>query len=527
MRLPIGSHHSGAAPMPGARGALALPAGVRRHRRRERTDVHLRARHAALTVDEQWGVGFSPSGTLLAAANEGVKTISMFSVSSTGALTAVSGSPFSASGAPGWLAVFASSGNALTVSNLACAGCAVSTGVTTFSVASSGALTSTGSGTFSASQAFAFSPTGSTAVTTPYDAAGVNLQSVSTSGVLGAAQSLKTPEPVANIAFSAGGMIVAEGISRAVTVLVPSSTSSGTSWVGALGSEGYDLAGWDGSSDVANMPGVSLGLTQGSRYVWAPATSDVRVLESPNGSTREAATYFSPSAVKLGLTFAHAYTGSLHLYALDWDHQGRRETISVGGQTAVLGSDFSQGAWVTFPVSVAAGATVSIVVDRTAGPNAVLSGVLGDAPPLPGPAVAGAQGTLIPLYDNANPADWSEACSQTNGSGGGSLLIADVAEGAGPGSASVPAWANVIDRASVIGYVWTDYGEGGTASIAGIESEINAWYAYYPGAIAGIFFDGVSDDVPGTTTSNESFYRTLAAYAATLFRQLPDRLVQR
>jgi Spherulation-specific family 4 len=122
------------------------------------------------------------------------------------------------------------------------------------------------------------------------------------------------------------------------------------------------------------------------------------------------------------------------------------------------------------------------------------------------------------LYDNGNPADWTRACSQ---SGNGSLLIADVAEGAGPGSASVPAWANVIDncstygRASVIGYVWTDYGEGGQASIAGIESEINAWYSYYPGAIAGIFFDGVSDDVPGTSTSNQSFYQTLASYVHT------------
>ena len=85
----------------------------------------------------------------------------------------------------------------------------------------------------------------------------------------------------------------------------------------------------------------------------------------------------------------------------------------------------------------------------------------------------------------------------------------------------MPAWANVIDncpsygRASVIGYVWTDYGEGGQASIAGIESQINAWYSYYPGEIAGIFFDGVSDAVPGTSTSNESFYQTLASYVHT------------
>jgi hypothetical protein len=131
------------------------------------------------------------------------------------------------------------------------------------------------------------------------------------------------------------------------------------------------------------------------------------------------------------------------------------------------------------------------------------------------------QDQLIPLYDNANPSDWTEACSQTNGVDGGSWIIADVAEGQGPGDVAVPAWAKVIDNcyryghASVIGYVWTDYGEGGQASIASIESQIKAWYTFYPDDIAGIFFDGVSDDVPGTSTSNQGFYRTLASYVHT------------
>jgi hypothetical protein len=41
----------------------------------------------------------------------------------------------------------------------------------------------------------------------------------------------------------------------------------------------------------------------------------------------------------------------------------------------VLSSAFNQGAWVSFPISVAVGETTSIVVDRTAGTNAVLSGI--------------------------------------------------------------------------------------------------------------------------------------------------------
>jgi hypothetical protein len=73
--------------------------------------------------------------------------------------------------------------------------------------------------------------------------------------------------------------------------------------------------------------------------------------------------------------FTSAFTGNLHLYALDWDSTARRETISVAGQTAVLSGSFNAGAWVTVPVSVGAGETVPIVVDRTAGANAVLSGI--------------------------------------------------------------------------------------------------------------------------------------------------------
>jgi hypothetical protein len=148
------------------------------------------------------------------------------------------------------------------------------------------------------------------------------------------------------------------------------------SWVGAYGSAGYDLAGWEGSTDdLSNLPNVSLSLAQGTRYRWAASTTDIRALEAPNGLTREAATYTDPSEVRVLLSFSAAYSGNLHLYVVDWDKQGRRETITVNGQSAALSADFSQGAWVSFPISVAAGGTVTVTVDRTAGVNAVLSGI--------------------------------------------------------------------------------------------------------------------------------------------------------
>lgn len=126
---------------------------------------------------------------------------------------------------------------------------------------------------------------------------------------------------------------------------------------------------------------------------------------------------------------------------------------------------------------------------------------------------------LIPLYDSPTDAsfasDWENACSGSYGGQGGSYIIANPQPGAGPGTGPVQAWSNVFSNcygygdASVIGYVDTDYG---SRSVSAIEQDVSDWYAYYPGEIAGIFFDRVSDTVPGTTTSNQAFYQALASY---------------
>jgi hypothetical protein len=70
-------------------------------------------------------------------------------------------------------------------------------------------------------------------------------------------------------------------------------------------------------------------------------------------------TYYDVNQVRVRMDFTAAYTGSLRLYALDGSALGRRESITVddgsGPRTVNLTTDFSQGAWVTVPISVAAG----------------------------------------------------------------------------------------------------------------------------------------------------------------------------
>jgi hypothetical protein len=161
--------------------------------------------------------------------------------------------------------------------------------------------------------------------------------------------------------------------------LVPYSQSPQGNWVGVYGASGYALLAWNGSTDLVSLPQCSVVFDQGSRYLWNSGTSAVQVLESPDTTTRHAATFFDGSQARLHLNFATAFSGTLHLYALDWDGSGRRETITVndgsGPKTANITTDFSQGAWVNVPINVLAGGTVTITVTPTAGPNAVLAGI--------------------------------------------------------------------------------------------------------------------------------------------------------
>jgi len=150
-------------------------------------------------------------------------------------------------------------------------------------------------------------------------------------------------------------------------------------WVGSYGSQGYVLAAWNKTSDVVSLPVASLTLEQGGRTRWATGSADPRALENATQTERRAATYWHKTQVRVRLTFPSAYTGSLHLYLLDWDSTTRREIITVtdaaGPHAVAITSSFRDGAWVHVPISVAAGGAVLVTVDRTAGANAVLSGL--------------------------------------------------------------------------------------------------------------------------------------------------------
>jgi hypothetical protein len=182
--------------------------------------------------------------------------------------------------------------------------------------------------------------------------------------------------------------------------------------VNTYGSQGYVLGAWNnGTTDQSSLPAsASFTLPRGARYCWNCSTTDGRALQDPANTSapRHAATWYDGTRVHARLTFTSPYSGTVRVYALDWDNVGRRQrvTFNAGGadQVVDITTPFNSGAWMTFPVTNAT--TVNITIDRTAGPNAVLSGIfLGNAgppftppPPPPGAYTSSPQGNWVNAY---------------------------------------------------------------------------------------------------------------------------------
>jgi subtilisin family serine protease len=208
-------------------------------------------------------------------------------------------------------------------------------------------------------------------------------------------------------------------------------------WVGAYGSDGYVLAAWNGSSDLVGLPsGMSATIEQAQRFTWQYA-GDIRALESPTQTERRSTGWYDADQVRIRLTFTAAYTGTLHIYAVDWGSAGRRQNVTVTDgsgdpQGVTLTSSFANGAWLHFPIDVSAGSSVLIVALNTAGTsNAEVSGLfLGGAsgPPASSPGA--------PTLTTATPANGQVSLTWTApASDGGSAITAYTAT-ASPGGAT-------------------------------------------------------------------------------------------
>ncbi|MGI9576680.1 MAG: hypothetical protein ACR2OH_00605, partial [Microthrixaceae bacterium] len=166
----------------------------------------------------------------------------------------------------------------------------------------------------------------------------------------------------------------------------PPPPPGGGDWVGVSGADGYALGAWNRTSDEVNMPYATVNFVEGLRHRWESDTAETQAVEAADESHRRAAAWYDSDALEIDLTFTSDYTGQVHLYALDWDSDTRRQIVTVddgsGPQTVLLNQAFDGGAWMSFDVAVTSGETVSIAVTNNGGANAVLSAItLGGAVP--------------------------------------------------------------------------------------------------------------------------------------------------
>ena len=151
-------------------------------------------------------------------------------------------------------------------------------------------------------------------------------------------------------------------------------TATGGNWVGKYGGEGYSLAN-AGQSLPSYDP--NFGVYNQANFTWAFSTPDARGLQNGSGRIAAAWFHFNPDTTfSFDVNIADGTTRQFALYAVDWDNQGRAETIEIRDRATnqLLDSrsisNFTYGIYLVWNIS----GHVAVNVTGTSGPNPVISG---------------------------------------------------------------------------------------------------------------------------------------------------------
>jgi hypothetical protein len=185
-------------------------------------------------------------------------------------------------------------------------------------------------------------------------------------------------------ATSTTNSTVSAGASVSLNPTAPTGTAAFTTlntttegdWIGVYGSNGYNVIG-----NTASYPSyVTVTPSGESVYTWASSTSDVRALQEAGSTTnRIAATWFSSSSFAIDLAFNDTAQHQVAIYCLDWDSTSRAQTVNILDENNILlnsqnVTNFHNGQYLVWQLS----GHVKIQVTRTAGANAVVSGLFFD-----------------------------------------------------------------------------------------------------------------------------------------------------
>lgn len=118
----------------------------------------------------------------------------------------------------------------------------------------------------------------------------------------------------------------AVGSGNSVSFVKRDTTTMGN-WSGVYGADGYNI-----SQDTHTLTPsyASVGFSGQSNYTWVSLPTDKRALQRPeNPSTRIAACWYSATNFTIDVNLTDGKSHQVALYANDWDHDTRKETINV------------------------------------------------------------------------------------------------------------------------------------------------------------------------------------------------------
>jgi hypothetical protein len=179
-----------------------------------------------------------------------------------------------------------------------------------------------------------------------------------------------TLSQTASIALTVIAAATNSGSSASFTGL--DNSTQGT-WSGIYGGDGFLVANSNGT--VPSYANVGFG--GASTYTWAGTTSDVRAVQTSQGSTtRIASSYYAPTSFNIALNLTDGAAHQVAIYLLDWDSTSRAQTITISdtAKGTLLDSrsfsGFHNGAYGVWNIK----GNVTINVSATAG-NAVVSAI--------------------------------------------------------------------------------------------------------------------------------------------------------
>ncbi|MDB6026835.1 MAG: hypothetical protein JWM68_3058 [Verrucomicrobiales bacterium] len=158
--------------------------------------------------------------------------------------------------------------------------------------------------------------------------------------------------------------------------LATDSTAQGT-WKGVYGADGYVVVG--GASSLPSFAQITP--SGKSDWTWQSSTSDIRCPQKGGTATdRVAGCWYSGGAFTVDVNFTDAQAHKVAFYCLDWDNNGRAQSVQVTDATtgAVLNSQnvsaFNGGKYLVWEIK----GHVKITFTRSSGSNTVISGIFLD-----------------------------------------------------------------------------------------------------------------------------------------------------